>query len=104
MTAAFGQTIGEMSAYMIGYTGSGLAQKNRHYETVHRWVVRWGAPVILVLAIVPFGLFDLAGISAGSLRYPVRRFVPVVLAGKIIKSLIFAYGCAWGAEWVGDFV
>ena len=104
LAAALGQTIGEVSAYMIGYTGSGLAQKNRYYDTVHSWVIRWGAPVILVLSVVPFGLFDLAGISAGSLRYPVRRFVPVVLVGKIIKSLIFAYGCAWGAEWVGDFV
>ena len=41
--------------------------------------------------------------TAGALRYPLERFLAVVLIGKILKFVGFAYACAFSAEWLVRF-
>jgi membrane protein YqaA with SNARE-associated domain len=60
--------------------------------------------LLLALSVVPNPLFDLAGITAGVLRYPLWGFLAVVLVGKLLKFLALAYGCAWGIAWVTDLI
>ncbi len=61
---------------------------------------RYGALTILVLAIIPNPLFDLAGITAGMLRMPVYKFLFFCWIGKTLKMLAFAYAGAYAVEWL----
>lgn len=86
-------TIGETTGYLAGLGGSTIAEKWRWYPRVSAWVERWGAWTLFVLAAVPGPLFDLAGIAAGTMRYPFRRYFLVCLAGKTLRFI--------GVAWVG---
>jgi uncharacterized membrane protein YdjX (TVP38/TMEM64 family) len=52
---------------------------------------RRGGVTILVLSVIPNPFFDLAGIAAGSLGYPMRRFLFIAWLGKSIKTTIVAW-------------
>ena len=52
---------------------------------------RRGFLTLFVLSAIPNPLFDLAGISAGVLHYPVARFLLACWLGKTIKALALAY-------------
>jgi len=56
-----------------------------------------GTLVMFLMAIVPNPLFDVAGLAAGALEMPLRRFFLAVLAGKIIKDLYLAGAGGLGA-------
>ena len=56
--------------------------------------------LLFFVSLVPNPVFDLAGIAAGTLRYPIGRFLAVVWVGKVVKFLIFAYACTVGANWL----
>ena len=64
---------------------------------------RWGAITLFLFAVIPNPFFDVAGLAAGGLRYPVRRFLVVVWAAKIIKILAVGYACGYGLQLVIDF-
>ena len=59
--------------------------------------------MLFLLALIPNPVFDLAGVTAGALRYPLERFLAVVFAGKILKLVGFAYACAFSADWLVRF-
>ncbi len=95
-----GSAVGEITGYLAGYSGSGLVQRSKHYARLHGWVERYGAAPLFVLAALPLPLFDVAAIAAGSLGYSLRRFMLVVLAGKVIKYVAVAYACRAGIDWL----
>ena len=49
---------------------------------------------------MPNPLFDVAGIAAGALRYPLWQFLLVVGSGKMVKFFVFAYACSFSAAWL----
>jgi membrane protein DedA with SNARE-associated domain len=60
---------------------------------------RRGWIALLLASSVPNPLFDLIGIAAGTLKYPVWRFLAAVWVGKLIKSTTVVYACFYGIEW-----
>lgn len=52
---------------------------------------RNGTVTILVLSAFPNPIFDLAGIAAGALRFPLVRFLLSCWVGKTIKTITFAF-------------
>ena len=94
--AGVAETLGEVSGYAIGYGGQHMLQRHRLYERVQRWMVRRGWLVIFVVSVIPNPLFDLVGIAAGGTRYPLPRFLAIVLVGKVLKGLIVGYSCYQG--------
>ena len=100
LAGGFGSTVGEMSGYLAGYGGNPLIQRSRHYERFRQLVIRNGGMALFVLSVVPNPVFDIAGIAAGSLGYPLRRFLLYVLAGKVIKFIVVAYACRQGIDWI----
>jgi uncharacterized membrane protein YdjX (TVP38/TMEM64 family) len=52
---------------------------------------RRGFATLLVLAAVPNPLFDVAGMAAGMLRYPVGKFLLACWLGKTLKAIVIAY-------------
>ena len=100
LVAGAGQTLGEMTGYLAGYSGQSLVDKNPRYARLVGWMRRFGPVTIFVLAVIPNPLFDVAGIIAGALRMPVWLYVVAAGAGKIVKNIAVAYGAATGIEWL----
>ena len=104
VVAGSAEALGEMTGYMAGLGGRGVIERNRFYPRFHRLLRRYGGLVLFFGSVVPNPLFDLMGIAAGSIAYPVRKFLLYVFVAKSIKSTGIAYACYWGVTWVQDIV
>lgn len=93
-----GQALGELTGYMAGYSGQTWVDENRVYDRLTRWIQRYGALTIFVLAVIPNPIFDVGGIIAGALRLPLWRFLASCTAGKVIKNILFALAGYYGIE------
>jgi uncharacterized membrane protein YdjX (TVP38/TMEM64 family) len=91
IAAGGGSAIGEITGYMAGYSGSGVVGKSKWSEHLEYWMRKYGGIIILILAVIPNPLFDMAGMIAGVLKMPVYKFLLWCTLGKIIKMLVFAY-------------
>jgi membrane protein DedA with SNARE-associated domain len=99
-----GMAVGEITAYYGGYLGAELVRGRefggpvRLRHVVERvvggvnWLMkRWGMATLFVLSAIPNPLFEVAGLTAGSVRMPFRRFLLSVTAGKILRGILLAY-------------
>jgi membrane protein YqaA with SNARE-associated domain len=93
--AAIGETVGEISGYAIGYGGRSAVEDRRFYAKIRTWMERRGTAVIFFVSIIPNPVFDLVGIAAGGVRFPLRRFLVAVWVGKTIKDITWAYACSY---------
>lgn len=98
LAGAAGGTIGEVTGYIAGYSGRAMIQNGWLYNRMEGWMKKWGIWVIFVFATVPFLLVDIAGIVAGTLRFPLWKFLLVVWVGKSIKYVSLLLAAAWGWE------
>ena len=92
-----GAAIGELTGYMAGYSGRGLAQRSKMYNRVESWMRRWGTLTVFIMSVVPF-VFDLAGIAAGVLRFPLWKFFILCWLGRTLLYVGVALAGAWGWE------
>ncbi len=92
-----GAAIGEITGYMAGYSGRGLAQRSKMYNRVEGWMRRWGTMTIFIMSVVPF-IFDLAGIAAGVLRFPFWKFFLLCWLGRTLLYIGAVLIGAWGWE------
>lgn len=99
VTAGVAETVGELTGYFLGYSGRGIVRRRPFYVRLESWMQRRGWLLLLALSIIPNPVFDIVGISAGALRYPLWSFLGVVLVGKLIKFIAFAYACTFSIEW-----
>jgi membrane protein DedA with SNARE-associated domain len=103
VAAGLGATIGEFSGYGAGFSGQAVVEKTRLYLRLHELTERYGVITIIILAIQPLPIFDLAGVAAGTLKMSLPKFFIATLIGKLIKMWIVAYAGANGVEWVAQF-
>jgi len=94
LAASTGETLGELTGYAAGYGGRTVVEQRDLYVRLQRWMQRRGAITILVLATIPNPLFDIAGIIAGTLRYPLWRFLLFCWLGKSLKATAIAWAGA----------
>ena len=99
LAASSGAALGELTGYLAGYSGQGMAQRVSRYEQIVGWMKKYGDVTILALAFIPNPAFDAAGIVAGVLKMPLHRFLLWCWLGKLLKMLAFAYGGAALARW-----
>ena len=92
-----GAAIGEITGYMAGYSGRGLAERSGMYNRVESWMERWGTLTILIMSLTPF-IFDLAGIAAGVLRFSFWKFFLLCWLGRTLLYVGAALAGAWGWE------
>jgi len=100
LVAGTGSTLGELSGYAVGHGGHQIIRKRKAYSRMEPWVRRHGFLVLFLLAVLPSPLFDLAGLVAGGIGYPLRRFLLAVWVGKVIHTTGMAFMGAWGAAYV----
>ncbi len=92
-----GAGMGEITGYGIGYSGRGIVERSKMYKRMEGWVRRWGVLAIFILSLVPF-FFDLVGLAAGALRFPLWKFVIACWLGRTINYVIFVLASALGWE------
>jgi len=92
-----GAAIGEIVGYMVGYSGRGIVESNKLYDRLVNWVRRWGAIAIFIFALVPL-FFDLVGLAAGVLRFPLWKFILVCWLGRTLLYVAFVVLAALGWE------
>lgn len=98
IVAGLGQALGELSGYLLGYSGQTLVANRPIYGRIQGWMRRWGVWVIFALAVIPNPVFDVGGMIAGALRFPLWKFLGSCAAGKIIKNIVFALAGYYGIE------
>lgn len=96
--AGLGATLGEFSGYGAGFSGQGLMERTPLYNKLHDFTKRFGIVTIIVLAIQPLPIFDLAGVAAGSLKMPLHQFFLATLIGKLLKMWLFIWAAANGVN------
>lgn len=94
VSASSGATIGELSGYLAGFSGQGVIENRKWYERVSTWMKKYGDVTIVLLALIPNPVFDMAGMVAGALKMPLWRFLIWSWIGKTIKMNLFAFGGA----------
>jgi uncharacterized membrane protein YdjX (TVP38/TMEM64 family) len=101
-----GMAIGELSGYLAGYGGTGLVETGdwSRFQRLQGWMRRHGLLTIFVLSVIPNPVFDLAGIAAGVLHFPIGRFLLACFLGKTIKGLALAFLGAQSLPWLERFL
>jgi membrane protein DedA with SNARE-associated domain len=100
LIAGLGEAVGEFSGYAAGYGGRIMVENRPEYQRIHRWMDSHGTITMFLMSTVPNPLFDVAGLAAGAVQMPMKRFFLAVLAGKVIKDTWMA---AVGAGGVAIF-
>ena len=100
LIAGSAESVGELSGYYLGYTSRDVLARSRRYQWLENWMRRRGWLLLFVVSLIPNPIFDVVGIAAGALRYPIWGFLAVVWVGKVLKFLVCAYACNAGADWL----
>ena len=90
LIAGVAEPIGELSGYLAGFGGGMVVEKCRYYERVKDWMSRRGFLTLFILSAIPNPVFDLAGLTAGAMRYPVWKFLLACWLGKTVKATVLA--------------
>ena len=91
LVAGMGEPLGELTGYLAGYGGRAAVQGGGRFERLQAWMERRGFLTLFLLSAIPNPLFDLAGIAAGMLRFPLAKFLLACWLGKSLKTLLIAY-------------
>ncbi len=104
LASGLGQALGETTGYLAGYGGGVMMNEGPTYQRMHYWMENHGFLTLLILAAIPNPIIDLAGLTAGALKYPYYKFLLALLIGKTIKSLVFAWAGAYSVTWLAHFL
>ena len=88
---------GEMVGYLLGCRGRSIVSDSRIYARMQSMTEKYGDRAIFFFAVMPVP-FDIAGIWAGTVRYPVVRFFVAVAAAKIIRITIASAVAHYGIK------
>lgn len=100
--AGMGETIGGIIIYMTGYSGGSaiLTRKNKKLEAAYARVMGWmqkrGSLILFILSAVINPFFYPAAITAGVLKFGIRKFIIITMLGKTIKGITVAAAGYWG--------
>ena len=98
LVGGVGACIGELSGYMLGYSGRAVVRNNKLYLKLVGWAKSWGTLGVFIFALFPF-FFDLAGMAAGVLRLPLWKFILACWFGRTLNYLVFVWLVSvWGWE------
>ncbi len=100
LAASLGGALGELSGYLAGFSGRAVIAEGRKYQRVTDWVRRYGHYAIFALAALPNPLFDIAGVAAGIVKMPLKRFLLFCWLGQLCKMLVFAYAGRYSLDWL----
>ena len=86
MVAGLASTLGESVGYFIRYIPATYSDKTNEQTLASMLILRSRARGVVLLAMVPNPLFELCGVTAGSLRYPYPTFFAMCFIGKFLRA------------------
>ena len=104
LSAAAGELIGALTIYMTGKGAGHALSSSKHgriqraYDKMLRLMERRGTLTLFIVTSVVNPFFYPAAFAAGALRFGLKRYIPIVLAGKIIKSFTVVYAGYFGLK------
>jgi membrane protein YqaA with SNARE-associated domain len=104
IAAALGELIGALTIYLTGRgAGHAIAQTKHNriqktYEKCLKIIERWGAWALFIVTCIVNPFFYPAAFAAGALRIGLRKYIFVVLAGKLVKSFTVVYAGYFGIK------
>ena len=98
LVAGAGEPLGELTGYLAGYGGSAIIENRKTYDRLVNWMERHGYLTVFILSVIPNPIFDLAGMAAGALHFPVWKFLLAAWIGKTIKTTLVAFAGAQSWE------
>lgn len=104
LVAGVGEALGELTGYAAGFVGRVVIEDYGTYQRMASWMQKRGWITVFVLSAIPNPFFDLAGIAAGTLRYPVWRFLLFCWLGKTLKTTLIAFAGAYSATAIAPFL
>lgn len=94
LVSGLGAAFGELFAYFIGFGGRGLLKtqekENKWIKEVEKRFHHSGFLTTFVLSALPVPLFDIIGLIAGAMNYPVIRFFAATFLGRSLRNIILA--------------
>ena len=100
LAAGAGGALGELSGYLAGFGGQVIAERTNIYQRFHGRIEKNGFWAILILSALPNPFFDVAGVAAGILKMPMRKFLLAVWIGVTLKMLLFAWIGSSSISWI----
>jgi membrane protein YqaA with SNARE-associated domain len=104
LATGVGAGLGEITGYLAGYSGQVVLEGRPQYERLVAWMRRYGVWAVLLLAFIPNPAFDMAGITAGTLKMPLAKFVLFCTLGKTLRMGLIALTCASGIPWLQSLI
>jgi len=103
-SAALGELIGALTIYMTGHGAGKALMNSKHgriqsaYDRLLGLMERRGSLTLFAVASVVNPFFYPAALAAGALRYGLKKYILIVLAGKLIKCMAVVYAGYWGLK------
>lgn len=104
LSAALGELVGALTIYMTGH-GAGTAisiskhgRIQRTYERMLDLMERRGTLTLFLVTSVVNPFFYPAAFACGALHFGLKKYIPIVLIGKIIKGLTVVYAGYFGLK------
>lgn len=99
LIGGIGSALGELTGYAVGAKTGQRFRGGRLFAKLQKFTLRWGGLSLFVFATIP-GPFEVAGLWAGTVRYPLARFFVFVAMGKILKVTAFALAGYYSMGWL----
>ena len=87
---AIGASLGELTGYMVGAEGISLVRRFKKMSNLTKFRKHsflW----VMLFAFIPFPVFDVAGIMAGSIRMNPFKFLLASFIGKAVKMSFYVW-------------
>ena len=104
LVAGVGEALGELTGYAAGFAGRAVIEDYQTYQRLVGWMERRGGITVFVLSAIPNPFFDLAGIAAGTLNFPVGRVLLCGWLGLTLKSTVVAFAGAYGGTLIEELI
>ena len=104
LSAALGEYVGALTIYMTGHGAGRALSSSKHgrvqkaYDRMLALMEKRGPIVLFAVASVINPFFYPAALAAGALRFGLRKYTLIVLAGKIIKCMSIVYAGYYGLK------
>ena len=100
--SGLGETVGALTIYMTGYGGGTALINSKHgkiqaaYGRLMGLMERRGSWTLFLLSAILNPFFYPAALTAGALRFGIRRYFIICWMGKTIKGMTVAYAGFYG--------
>jgi len=100
--AGLGETVGALTIYMTGYGGGTALINSKHgriqaaYGRLMSLMERRGSWTLFLLSAILNPFFYPAALTAGALRFGMRRYFIICWIGKTVKGMTVAYAGYYG--------